>query len=1080
MLCGVFAFAQSRVVSGKVTDATGKPVPFASVLIKGGRTGVQSDANGDFTIRVNSGDVLQISQSSYKEVEIPVGSLNSITASLDLKENTIPEVIVTSAFNRKTTSRSTSANAQVVGSEQLNTIRSTNLNNALAGKVSGIQVRSQSAAALGRGTNIRLRGESAFGEGAGLIYVVDGTVLPNANDINLDDIEDVTVLQGPNAAALFGADGANGAIVITTKKARKGQKGIGVEVNTGVLFDKVYIMPNYQNEYAGGDGGVGFNLNKYVWKAGDPVAWKALDGKYYHDYAEDVSWGPRMVGQEYIPWYSWYEGHERSFTTEKLVPHPNNARSYFNTGQQLNTTVSFSKASDDYSLRASYGNINVKGMLPTTFLRRNSLNLNSSYNITNKFTVGLNVNYLTQNVSGEFDDGYSNNTTGSFNQWFHRDVDMSIVKELKGLRTPTGIWASWNHQNPNSYNPNDLKAFYGAFYWYNPYTWFDLVKIVNRNDRLYGNVSLDYKISNSVTLTGTYRKQQNTIFRERRYSTDLFESGVKTAGTNCPECYGFYGTENSFSNIESFQVIGAYNKNIKDFSINGNVGINFGHQIFKRNAGNTNGGLNIPNLFTTQNSKEPAIYFNDRTDQKNRAVFATAVFGYKNFLFVDGTVRNDWYSTLPSADNDILSKSYGASFVFSDLIKDVAPFISYGKIRASVGEVPQSIGPYVYPGFAYGVGNNQWVNPTGSYFLMATPDQVVSPTIHGAVSSQDEIGIELRFLKNRVGGSLTYYDASSKGFPTAVEITATSGFTSTYTNIGEIQKVGYDVQFMIKPIWAKNLKWEINATWSYLKRNTVVDLDGVDSVISQQYVKEIWRDGAPYLVHEEGKQWGQIFGNGMKRYQGVEGHPGNGQPILTSGGAFVTDPKVSYGSVLPKYTGGFQNRLDLFKDFTINVNIDYQYGGKYFSLSDMWGSYTGLTARTAGLNDKGNPIRDPVDVGGGKHIFGVDATGKAVDYYVEARDYYTNLYGNQAYDEFVYDLTFVKIREVSLGYNIPVDRLGIGKWLTRANFSIVARNPWLIYAKTKDFDPSEISGLGGESGGFPGTRGLGFNLKLGF
>jgi hypothetical protein len=215
-----------------------------------------------------------------------------------------------------------------------------------------------------------------------------------------------------------------------------------------------------------------------------------------------------------------------------------------------------------------------------------------------------------------------------------------------------------------------------------------------------------------------------------------------------------------------------------------------------------------------------------------------------------------------------------------------------------------------------------------------------------------------------------------------------------------------------------------------------------------------------------------MYGGGYKRI--------NGQPVLDGNGLYVADANTNFGSVLPKYTGGIQNTFNVFKNFVFNVNIDYQWGGKFFSLSDMWGSYSGLTARTATLNDKGNSIRDAVVDGGGVHVFGVDGTGKPVDYYVEAKDYYHNLVNRNVFDDFLYDLTFVKLRELSVGYKIPVSKLNVGKWIQSATFSVMARNFWLIYAKTKDFDPSEINSVYGEDGQFPGSRGFGVNLKLGF
>ena len=1068
MLCSIFAFAQNRVVSGKVADKDGAAVPFASVKVKGSKTGVSADAYGAYSIRVKDGDVLEITATGFKAIEVPVGTQTYLSSVMEKSLATnMTEVVVTSAMGVKRSARTTSTNAQVVSGEQLNVIRSTNVNNALAGKVSGIQVRSQSAAALGRSGNVRLRGESEFGGGAGVLYVVDGTILPNSNDVNLDDIEDITVLQGPNAAALFGPEAANGAIVITTKRARKNTKGIGVDVNLGLQFNKVYILPNYQNSYGGG--GVG-DFIKYNYTPGQPEGWKALDGKYYHDYSDDASWGPRMAGQEYIPWYAWYGNHERAFKTATFDPQPNNARDFFNTGVQMNNNIAFSKATDNMNMRVSYGNIDVKGMLAGTSLKKNTLNLNSGFDLSSRLTLGLNINYVTTNTNGEFDDGYSNQSTGSFNQWFHRNVDMGIMRELKDLVTPTGIHASWNHNNPSSFNPADPvnKNFYAANYWYNFYTWFDLVKPTQRADRVFGDISLKYKVNNDLSLRFTYRKQQNTTYFETKYSSDLLESGTQTTG-NCGECRGYYGTGTTFSNRQNFEGLISYNKKIKDFTLTSNAGFDILQTISRSNSANTVNGFNVPNIYRLDNSKDPIGYGNGRSAEKRRAVFATATVAYKNFLSVDATVRNDWFSGLPPASNDVLTKSFGVAFVFSDLVKDQAPWLSFGKIRGSIGETPAGLSPYAYPGFSYGLAANQWA---GVFPLMGTPDQIVDPSIIGSTKRQQEIGTELRFLKNRIGITATYWKQQALDFPTAVPITGTSGFTSTLTNVGEIQKRGVDVQLMLRPIWANNFKWEINGTWGRLISNKVVDLDGNGLDDSRQAVEGQWGTTGPYLVHAEGQEWGQMFGNGIKRI--------NGQPVLDANGFYVNDPNVYFGSVLPKYTGGVQNRFDILKNFTFNINIDYQFGGKFFSLSDMWGSFSGLTARTAVLNDKGLPIRDPVSMGGGKHVYGVDATGKPVDFYVDAQEYFHNNYNNRTFDEYIYDLTFVKIRELSFGYNIPVNKTSLGKWLTRASFSVVANNPLLLYAKTKDFDPSQISSLSGEAGNFPGDRGVGVNLKLGF
>lgn len=1069
MLYCALALAQTREISGRVTDEIGNPIPFASVIIRGTNTGTSADQNGNFTIRAKTGDVLVFSSQGRVAREMTVGSESTVNATLSTStSSTLTEVVVAGAYGTRRTARSTSVNAQVVSGEQLNVVRQPNLNNALAGKVSGLQVRSQSSAALDRQGTARLRGETGLGGGGGIIYVVDGTILPNANDINLDDIEDVTVLQGPAAAAQFGSQGANGAIVITLKSGRR-TRGVGVDVNLGAQFDKVYILPNYQNSYAGGGSA---DLIRYDWQPGHPDEWKALDGKYYQNYSDDASWGPRMVGQEYIPWYAWYGGHSRSFQTTRLTPQPDNARDFFNTGVLLNNSVSFTKSSDIFNMRLSYGNVDVKGLLPTSSLKKHTFNIKSDVNILKNLVLGANINFISQRVEGEISDAYSNQSTGSFSQWFHRNLDMDIMRELKDLRTPDGIYASWNHADPASYNPSNTRAFYAGNYWYNFYTWFDLAKSMNNRDRVYGDLSLNYKITNDLSIRGTYRRQQNFTWFEEKFSSDLALSGTQTTG-NEPRAKGYYATSESNSNRQNFELMATFNRKITDdISLNLNAGTDFFKWMSKSNGGNTNEGLNVPDLFTLANSKSTASNFNDRVEEKYRAVLAFGNIGFRNMLFGEFSLRNDWYSTLPPENNDVLSKSFGASFVFSDLVKNSLPWLSFGKIRGAWGEIPQALGTssttfgaYRYPGFNYGVGQFQW----DGNFLMSTPNQLVDSSIHGAVKTQKEVGIELRFLQNRLGITGTYWDGTERDLPLSVSTNGASGFTSKLINTGEITKKGIDLQFSARPLWMDNFRWEINATWGRLLENKVVSIaPGIDRIS----VEGVWGSTAPYMVHQVGKNWGQIYGNGIKRIEG--------QPVLNSSGFYVGDPNVYFGSVLPDYTGGVQNTFQILKDFTVNVNIDYQKGGKFVSLSDMWGSYSGLTARTATANDKGNPIRDAVADGGGIHVFGVDDQGKSVDYYVEAQDYFHNLYNNRAFDEFVYDLTFIKMRELSIGYNIPVNKLKINNWAQRATFSLVARNPFLIYAKTADMDPSEISNVSGETGNFPGTRSFGFNLRVGF
>lgn len=1059
MLFTALAFGQNRTITGTVTDESGAPVAGASVQIKNTRTGVATGNDGTFRIQAKTGDVLVITGVGLEPTEVTIGSGSSVTAQVKRLVVTDTEVVVTSAYGIKSTLKAASTNTQVVTAEQLNTIRQTNLNNALAGKVSGMQVRAQSTAKLGNaGTgSIRLRGESGFGGGQGVIYVVDGTILPNPLDINMDDIEDVTVLQGPAAAAIFGPQGAGGAIVMTLKKAKRNQKGLGVEVNMGVQFDRVYILPNYQNSYAGGNTA---DMIKYTWQPGHPELWKKLDGKYFHDYSDDASWGPRMVGQEYIPWYSWYDNHRYAGTTAALNPQPNNARDYYNTGIFLNNTVSVNSAGEKHSMRMSFGNVDVKGLIPTTTLKKNTFSFVGSLDIMKNLTASLNFNYVTQKLNGEFDDQYSNQTTGSFNQWFHRNLDMDILRELKDLRTPSGIWASWNHLNPAAYNPDNEKPFYAGNYWYNFFKWFDLVKQISNTDRYYGDLSLSYKINNNLKVTGVYRKVANFVWSEAKYYSDLQASATQTTG-NCAECFGYYGTNTSNSNVTNMNLLIDYNQKFGDFNVKSTIGTDIYRSIQKSNGANTVQGLNVPNLFTIANSKNPATISNGRSDFRYSALFIQGGVGFRNFLNLDFTLRQDWASSNPPAKPFVVSKSAGISFIFSELLKWEP--LSFGKIRASWGEIPGFVGTFDYPGSLYSISQNQW----NGNLLMQTNNTLTDPNIKGYTTQQKEIGIDLKFLRNRVGASFTYWNGDDRDFVTNLTLTGATGYTGLRTNAGLITKRGYNIQASGRPVWSRDIKVELNANWGVLAENKVVEI--AEGITQTAAIDGRWGTTGPYLLHQVGKDWGQIYGNGMKRI--------NGQPVLNSSGFFVNDPNVSYGSALPKHTGGAQLSVQ-FKGIILNANADFQVGGKFFSLSDQWGSFSGLTARTATVNDKGNPIRDKVADGGGVHVFGVDNDGKPVDYYVEAQDYFHNLYNNRAFDPYVYDLTFVKLREVSLGYELPVRKWGIN-WMNTAVISVVARNPWLIYAKTADFDPSEIANLSGESGNMPGTRSLGVNLKIG-
>lgn len=1036
-------------------------VPFATVSVKGTKQGLISDADGRFMVKAKTGDLLEISAQGLFKKEILVSSANQYAVVLERNEKeTLAEVVVTTAFEIKKSSRTTAFSAQTISADNLNLIRQPNLNNALAGKVAGVQFRGQSPIALDRDAILRIRGGSTLNGDLAPIYVVDGTIV-NSIDINPDDVESLTVLKGANATALFGGRAANGAIVITTRKKNSG-KGTGVELSTGVTLDRIYILPKYQNSYMGG---ANPTLTVYTWKAGDPVEWKALNGKGFPDYTDDSSWGPAMNGQEYVPWYAWIPGHDRSFKTASLVAQPNNVRDFWETGVTTNTNISLAKGGQGFNYRLSYTKQTIKGLLPTTNSDRNNLNLSASSDISQHFTVSTNITYNAQQINGTFNDGYANQSSGNFNQWFHRDLDMNIIKELRGLKTPIGTYASWNlSSNPDGYDANNPINFYGANYWYNHYTKLDLQPIVQNRQRLFGDVSVKYKLNSHFYVKGTFRRNQLTTSSESIFKSELAASATQTGDL------GSYSTSYNSYIEDNYEMLAGYTQRFGNIDVSATIG---GNKLSIRQYGlsaATVNGLNVPGLYSISNSKAQPTIGNTRNNWETKSLFASGDVEYKKFVSLTWAVRSDWYSTLPTGNNRLISPSLGASFVFSEFTKNSLPWLNFGKVFGSWGKKPRDLNVYAN-NFLYGVNANQWAGN----FLMTTPDQLLDKSLKGSLITTYEIGVDLRFLKNKLGLNVIYYNEDNDGEPVGVSQSGVSGFTSQLINAARIKKEGIEVLVNATPISTKNFSWQISMNYSYLIKNPVVQL--APGLTSGQTLLAGGSFGTRFAraFQEVGADWGQLIGGGIARNT-------DGKMLVNpTTGQFVADANTHWGSVVPKTNGGIVNSFN-YKQFTFGFNLDYQVGGQFFSLSEMWGNFSGILAETAAINDKGKNVRDDVSAGGGVHVIGVSSVDKTtvVDKYLPADAYYQQFYFNKVAEPYIHSLSFVKMREISVGMNLPLSKWGLSKLMSAANFSIIARNPFLIYRKTSNFDPSEISAIQGEDGQYPGTRSVGFNLKISF
>ncbi len=1049
MFLGIVSFAiAQRTITGTVKDGNGDPMVGASILVKGTTVGNITDVDGKFAVAVPAtAQTLIISFAGFESQEVTLGASNIVDVRLG--ESTLAEIVI-SALNVRRSEKSLPYAHQSVKSDELAVIRPTNLNNALAGKIAGVQVRSQSVAALGRSGAIRIRGAGSLTDKEPL-YVIDGTPVVNSSDLNVDDVENVTVLKGPSATAIYGQRGDAGVILVTTKRAKK-TPGIGIEVAQSTFWDKVYILPRYQNNYAGGDG----DWQVFKWEAGMPTEWKALDGKKHHDYSDDASWGPKIDGSEHIPWYAWYPGTQYSFKTEPITGQPNNVRDFYDTGVTANTNIAFSKVGDSYSTRFSITNQNTKGLTPTTSLNKYIISTQNSIDLGKYFTLGVNLNYVKDKLTGLIDDAYANQTSGSFGSWFHRNLDMSKVKELKGLKSPEGYLSSWNHNNPGAYLASPLD-FYGGNYWYNFFAFNDNLNRQLFRNRLFGDVNLTFKLNDKFKIAGFIRKDQISRDYEYKGKSILEQSATQTG------FHASYETGQSIQAEDNYEALATYSDRFGSLSVEANAGGNIRKDKLQQNLQNTVDGLVIPDLFTLGNSVTTPIGINDfRRYKEVRSLYARGSFGFKDMLYLDWSARNDWSSALPTETNSYFYPSLGGSFVFSELIKNV-PALSYGKVRFGWAKVGSDIAAYlINTTFPL---STKW----GSDLTMVTPNELPDPAIKPSLSSSIEGGFDLRFFRNRLGLSFTYYNEDKKDEILSIPVSGTSGYSSKLINAASMNRKGIEIALSATPVKMQKFNWDINLNFA---QNTST----IDSLApgTQEYIQETGTFGTSSgvrLVHKNGVEWGQLRGGGFRR-------DANGNKIVDAGGLFVVAQNTYLGSVLPDFTGGFLNTFS-YGDIVANINIDFQKGGKFFSLSDAWGTFSGLTERTGATNDKGKDVRAAVADGGGVHVVAVTADGKPFDKYVDAYAYFHQFRGRRIAEEHIYDLDFVKMRELSIGYRLPVAKMGL-KGIQNVTLSLVARNPWLIYAKTKDFDPSEISNTYGENGQLPGTRSFGFNVKVGF
>lgn len=1010
-------------ITGKVTTADGKPISGVSITIKGSKKGVSTDVGGVFVIEARKGDVLVLSSIGYQTKELRIGDGTVLSVILTPGNQQLTEVVVT-ALGIKKQSKSLGYSTTEVDGSKFTSSREANIGNALTGQVAGVSVAGVATGPSGS-SRVLIRGNGSLSGQNQPLYVIDGVPYDNTNqgyagkwggadfgdglsNLNPDDIESIQVLKGVAASALYGYRGGNGAILITTKSGTK-SRGLGVEVNNNLTANSIIDERDYQYTYGQGVQGV------------KPVtAGAAANAEYY-------SWGAKMDGSPATN----FLGNSYAYSPAK-----DNFKHFYNTGVVNQASVALTGSNDQGHFRLGLSDLYNGTVIPNSNMQQQGVNFNSGYNITPGLQLNLTANYIFEQVKNRVSFSDAPGNVVASNLYLANTFDVRWLKPA-------------TQANGNELLPGP------DTYFNNPYFVAEKFQNSTSRQRFTGGVSLKYNVLDwlfvqaGVTRDGYIFDLKNIVPNGTGYAP----GGQITVSTvNYHELNGNF-------------LLGVNKKIGSDFTINASLGGNSQDNV-NSSSGVAGAGPFIIPYFYSLNNVSTRPYAVGYQHYRVNSFYGTADFGYKNYLFLNVTARNDWFSTLNPQSNHYLYPSASASFVFSDAFK-LPDWISFGKLRASYARGSNGTSPYLNS-LTYGFLGYTIDGQAQSYVVQnVIPNKLLSPV----KIAEKEVGLSMQFLNNRLGFDAAWYDKNTTADIVNVTVSPTTGYNANVENIGEIRNRGLELLLTATPVKMHNFSW--NVSFNIAQNNSKVlrlGPDGQSIVIAGAFPR--WGNGVN-VSNVVGLPYGQIMGYGYKRdAHGNKIFSDGVASTLPAGEPLPTDDLIPLGSGVYKQTGGFSNDFH-YKDFSLAVLIDFKYGAKIYSGTNLLLYNYGLQKTTLQGRE------------GGYVGKGVLPDGHPNTTAVNAQTYFQDLsvLGDQIAEEFIYDASFIKLRSVSLAYSLPHSILKSG-FIKGVNISLVARNLATLMKHTPNIDPesnlNNTNGQGLELSGYPAVRSMGINVNLKF